>query len=248
MTFWRAIGLFLAAVPATLAGFFLCLGRPFHRRNNRTCARLYAWGGLKVLNTRVRLEGWQNLPRNEPCVLAANHQSNLDLYFYGQVTPENAVVVGKQSLAWVPFFGQIFWLGGNVFIRRKHRARAMSAMAAASRAIAEKGQSVWIMPEGTRSRGRGLLPFRKGAFHTAVATGAPITLICVSDYLKTLSEADGGPSTVTVRVLPPIRTEHLGNEDVPRLMARCRALMIETLTELNGQSPVPEERIDEQAA
>jgi len=248
MTFWRATGLFLAAIPATLAGFLLCLFRPFHRRNNKACARLYARGGLRVLNTRVRLEGWQNLPRNEPCVLAANHQSNLDLYFYGQVTPENAVVVGKQSLAWVPFFGQIFWLGGNVFIRRRHRARAMSAMAAASRAIAEKGQSVWIMPEGTRSRGRGLLPFKKGAFHTAVATGAPITLICVSDYINALRRADGGPCTVTVRVLPPIRTEHLRNEDVPELMTRCRALMIETLTELNGESPVPHEQRDEEAA
>ena len=248
MTFWRAIGLFLAAIPATLAGFVLCLFRPFHRRNNRDCARMYAQTGLRVLNARVKVEGWHNLPRHEPCVLAANHQSNLDLYFYGQVIPENAVVVGKQSLAWVPFFGQIFWLGGNVFIRRQHRQKAMSAMAAASRAIVEKRQSLWIMPEGTRSQGRGLLPFRKGAFHTAVATGAPITLVCFSDYLKALRQADGGPCTVTVRVLPPIRTEHLGIGDVPQLMARCRALMIEALTEINGESPVPGEGQGEEAA
>lgn len=247
MSWLQRIGLFLAAIPATLAGFVLCVARPFHRANNRACARMYAWGGLRVLNTRVRLEGWQHLPAHEPRVLVSNHQSNLDLYFIGQVTPENAVVVGKQSLGWVPFFGQIFWLGGNVLIKRRHRQRAMAAMTAANRAIAVNGQSVWIMPEGTRSRGRGLLPFRKGAFHTAVATGAPITLVCVSDYLKTLKDGKG-PHTVTIRVLPPVETEHLGSADVSWLMAHCRSLMIEHLTELNGESPVREEAEAQEAA
>ncbi|PAU79623.1 1-acyl-sn-glycerol-3-phosphate acyltransferase [Halovibrio salipaludis] len=247
MRWLQRIGLFITAIPATLAGFLLCVARPFHRGNNRICARMYAWGGLRVLNARVRLEGWQHLPTNEPRVLIANHQSNLDLYVVGSMTPDNAVVVGKQSLGWIPLFGQIFWLGGNVLIRRRNRARAMTAMTAANLAIAARGQSVWIMPEGTRSRGRGLLPFRKGAFHTAIATGAPITMVCISDYLKTLASGKG-PHTITVRVLPPVETEHLGSADVPWLMEHCRSLMVRNLTELNGESPAPEEVHPRQAA
>ncbi|TDT37092.1 1-acyl-sn-glycerol-3-phosphate acyltransferase [Halospina denitrificans] len=248
MNWAQKIGLFIAAVPATFAGFILCVARPFHRGNNKACARMYAWGGLRVLNTRVRLEGWQHMPAERPHVMVANHQSNLDLYFYGQITPENAVVVGKKSLGWIPFFGQIFWLGGNVLIQRRHRQKAMTAMNAANQAIACRGQSVWILPEGTRSRGRGLLPFRKGAFQTAVMTGAPITLICFSDYLKAYEQSPHGPHTVTVRVLPPIPTEHLGIKDVPDLMARCRALMIQHLTDLNGESPVTDEGHEQQVA
>ena len=244
----QKIGLFIAAIPATIAGFLLCVARPFHRGNNKLCARMYAWGGLRVLNTRVRLEGWQHLPAERPHVLVANHQSNLDLYFYGSITPENAVVVGKKSLGWIPFFGQMFWLGGNVLIQREHRQKAMSAMTAANQAIACKGQSVWILPEGTRSRGRGLLPFRKGAFQTAITTGAPISLICFSDYLTTYQQGARGPHTVTARVLPPITTEHLGPGDEPELMARCRALMIQHLTELNGVSPVSHDEAGQQAA
>ncbi len=237
MSWLQRIGLFLAAIPATLAGFILCVLRPFHRRNNKLCARLYARGGLRVLNMRVRVEGWQHLPRDDAHVIIANHQSNLDLYVYGQVTPENAVVVGKQSLGWVPLFGQIFWLGGNVLIRRSSRRHAMSAMEAAKGALSHQKKSVWIMPEGTRSRGRGLLPFKKGAFHTAVAAGKPITVLCVSDYLRALNERRPGERvTATVRVLPPISTENLSVEDVPALMTRCRTLMEEHLESLNGNA------------
>lgn len=237
MSWLQRFALFLVAIPPTLAGFILCLLRPFHRGNNKACARMYARGGLSVLNMRVRVEGWQHLPKDEPRVLVANHQSNLDLYVIGQVTPSNAVVVGKKSLGWVPLFGQIFWLGGNVLIRRNSRHHAMSAMDAAKNALVEERKSVWIMPEGTRSRGRGLLPFKKGAFHTAVASGKPITVICVSDYLKALRERRPGERiTTTVRVLPPISTENLSVEDVPELMARCRTLMEEHLESLNGRA------------
>lgn len=107
-------------------------------------------------------------------------------------------------------------------------------------------KTLCLPPE--RWRGRGLLPFRKGAFQTAVMTGAPITLICFSDYLKAYEQSPHGPHTVTVRVLPPIPTEHLGIKDVPDLMARCRALMIQHLTDLNGESPVTDEGHEQQVA
>ncbi len=38
----------------------------------------------------------------------------------------------------------------------------------------------WNIPEGTRSRGRGLLRFKTGAFHAAIAAGVPIIPVCVS--------------------------------------------------------------------
>lgn len=51
--------------------------------------------------------------------------------------------------------------------------------------IRERQISIWMFPEGTRSRGRGLLPFKTGAFHTAIAAGVPIVpIVCSSLHNK----------------------------------------------------------------
>ena len=53
-------------------------------------------------------------------------------------------------------------------------------MAELARRIQEDNVSVWMFPEGTRSRGRGLLPFKTGAFHAAIAAGVPVVPVVCS--------------------------------------------------------------------
>ncbi|TVP57129.1 MAG: 1-acyl-sn-glycerol-3-phosphate acyltransferase [Halomonadaceae bacterium] len=236
----RAVLLAVSFICASLISLPLCLARPFHRDNNRLCSRLYAAFGLPCLGLKVRLEGKEHLPVTEPRVIIANHQSNLDLFVMGRIVPSNAVVVGKQSLSLVPLFGQLFWLGGNVLIRRSNRRQAMAAMKASQHALLKRRRSVWIFPEGTRSRGNGLLPFKKGAFHTAIAAAVPITMICVSDYGRSLASRGQQPPQAHVRVLPPVATAHLKPSDAMALMAQCQAAMAAELADLNGQPAINE--------
>ncbi len=49
--------------------------------------------------------------------------------------------------------------------------------------LQHKDTSIWVFPEGTRNLGKGLLPFKKGAFHMAIAAGVPIVQVCVSNYV-----------------------------------------------------------------
>lgn len=232
----RAVLLAVSFIAASLLSLPLCLARPFHRDNNRLTARLYAAFGLRCLGLQVHLQGSQHLPVTEPRVIIANHQSNLDLFVMGRVVPSNAVVVGKQSLGLVPLFGQLFWLGGNVLIRRGNRRQAMAAMKASQHALNGLRRSVWIFPEGTRSRGKGLLPFKKGAFYTAIAAKVPITMICVSDYGRSLANRRQHPPQVHVQVLPPVPTAHLTPADAPALRAQCQAAMAAELARLNGEA------------
>jgi len=216
-----------------LAGFMVCLLRPFNPDNNRVNARLIAWGSRRLAGMRVDVEGLEHLRADHPRVIIANHQHNEDLFILGGLLPRRTVTVGKSSLRWLPFFGQMFWLGGNVLINRGKGRQAISALKATSEAMQRDGKSVWIFPEGTRSRGRGLQPFKKGAFHAAVAAGVPITMICVSEY--------GAGSTpagrVRVRVLPEIATQGLAEDQVPGLMAACREAMRATIADLSHRLP-----------
>ncbi len=90
------------------------------------------------------------------------------------------VTVSKGALL-NAFFGQLYWLTGNYLIDRNNRTKAHGTIAEVVNHFKNVRISIWMFPEGTRSRGRGLLPFKNiGAFHAAIAAGVPIIPVCVS--------------------------------------------------------------------
>ncbi|XKH02052.1 1-acylglycerol-3-phosphate O-acyltransferase [Marinobacter nauticus] len=205
------------------------LARPFNPDNNRLLGLVVARTGRFFLGMKRPLEGGDNIPRDRPTVVIANHQQNDDLFIMADLLPPRTVTVGKVSLVWTPFFGQVFWLGGNIILNRGDQQKAVAAMRATTDAIRRENKSIWVFPEGTRSRGRGLGKFKKGAFHTAIAAGAPITMVCAAPYKGESRGLMGRRKAVPVRVLPPIETEGMSSSDVPELMARCREQMAEAI-------------------
>ncbi|PAV27129.1 1-acyl-sn-glycerol-3-phosphate acyltransferase [Tamilnaduibacter salinus] len=222
----------------SLIGFCLCLVRPFNPDNNRINARMLASGGQRLLNMQVDVEGREYLADDTPRIVIANHQHNEDLFVMGNLLPPRTVTVGKSSLRWLPFFGQMFWLGGNVLVNRRKGSKAVAVINATAEAMRRDGKSVWIFPEGTRSHGKGLRAFRKGAFHAAVAAGVPITMVCVSEYQGATGHGRGEPP-VRVRVLPPVDTAGMTADDVPSLLDACHARMKQTIDDLTHRLPSP---------
>lgn len=216
-----------------LFALVLYVARPFNPDNNRLLARTIARVGRSLLGMERPLEGADNMPQDRPTVVIANHQHNDDLFVMGDLLPPRTVTVGKSSLIWIPFFGQVFWLGGNVILNRGRSHKAVAVMQATSEAISRDRKSLWVFPEGTRSRGRGLQSFKKGAFHAAIASGAPITMVCASQYYDRTLGGAGRREPVAIRVLPPIETAGLTVADIPQLMAQCHQQMDAAITALD---------------
>lgn len=212
-----------------LIGF---IARPFNPDNNRLLAIVVARTGRALLGMKRPVEGRENVPKDRPVVVIANHQHNDDLFVVGDLMPPRTVTVGKSSLVWTPFFGQVFWLGGNIILNRARSHKAVAAMRATSEAIARDRKSLWVFPEGTRSRGRSLQPFKKGAFHAAVSSGAPIVMICACQYQDKTIDWSGRREPVAVKILPPVETAGMTTADIPELMARCHQQMSETIASL----------------
>ena len=215
-----------------LFALVLYVARPFNPDNNRLLARTIARVGRLLLGMERPLEGAGNMPQDRPTVVIANHQHNDDLFVMGDLLPPRTVTVGKSSLIWIPFFGQVFWLGGNVILNRGRSHKAVAVMQATSEAISRDRKSLWVFPEGTRSRGRGLQSFKKGAFHAAIASGAPITMVCASQYYDRTLGWSGRREPVAIRVLPPVETAGLTVADIPQLMAQCRQQMEAAIADL----------------
>ncbi|OJS98958.1 lysophospholipid acyltransferase family protein [Marinobacter nauticus] len=215
-----------------LLALVLYLARPFNPDNNRLLGWIVARVGRCLLGMKRPLYGAENMPQDRPTVIIANHQQNDDLFLMGDLLPPRTVAVGKSSLVWVPFFGQIFWLGGNIILNRGRSRKAVAVMEATSEAINLQRKSIWVFPEGTRSRGRGLGSFKKGAFHTAIAAGAPITMVCAGEYHGKTRGWSGRREPVPMRILPPVETQGLTSADIPELIARCHQQMSEAIAGL----------------
>ena len=92
-----------------------------------------------------------------------------------------------------------------------------------------------MFPEGTRSRGRGLLPFKTGAFHAAVAAGVPIIPVVVSNTHGKIKLNRWNNGLVIVEMLPPVDTTQFETTSVRKLATHCRELMSAKLEELNAE-------------
>ena len=68
--------------------------------------------------------------------------------------------------------------------------------------IQEKQFSVWLFPEGTSPRGRGLLPFKTGAFYAAIKA-AIIRIVC-EPYRERFDLNRWGQIDVKIDILDPI--------------------------------------------
>lgn len=226
----RVVLLSLYFVVIAVVGIVICLCRPFNPDNSRICGNLFSAGSIKILGIRLQIEGTERLRSMQPGVVVSNHQSNLDLFVLGGVIPPHTVSIGKRSLKFIPLFGQIYWLSGNIMIDRSNRDKSVDAMDQVTDAIQNHGTSIWVFAEGTRNQGQGLLPFKKGAFYMAVKAQAPIYPVCASTYVGRLNYRRWRAGTVKIQVMEPIPTAGLGEEDVPHLLAGLQTSMAQQVT------------------
>jgi 1-acyl-sn-glycerol-3-phosphate acyltransferase len=230
----RILLLLVHFVAAGCVNLLLVLARPFNPDNSRWCGRIYSLPALWLMGLSQRLQVDSLKAQPNPFVVVANHQSNYDLFVLGSAVPRRTVAIGKKSLKFLPFFGQIFWLAGNVMIDRSNAERAKQAMVETTELMQKNDMSIWVFPEGTRNLGQPLLPFKKGAFQMAINAGVPIVPVCCSSYKNTMRLNAWRSGKVIVRSLAPIPTVGMTLDDMPALMERCREQMVECIAELDA--------------
>ena len=151
-----------------------------------------------------RIEG--TLPDRdlEPFVGISNHESLADILIIGTL-PMEMKWMSKASIFRIPFLGWMMRMAGDIPVNRGEvdsRANAYEK----TRAWIDRGASVMIFPEGTRSKTVEMLPFRNGAFRLAAQTKRPIQPIAVSGAREAIRKGSMlfGRADVVVRVLEPI--------------------------------------------
>ncbi|WAT01071.1 1-acylglycerol-3-phosphate O-acyltransferase [Rouxiella chamberiensis] len=231
---FRVIYVVVFSILVCIFGSIYCLFSPRNPKHVATFGHLF--GGLApIFGLKVEQRIPADAAQNGNCIYIANHQNNFDMVTVSNMVQPRTVTVGKKSLLWIPFFGPLYWLTGNLLIDRENRAKAHGTISQVVAQIKKKDVSIWMFPEGTRSRGRGLMPFKTGAFHAAIAAGVPIVPICVSNTNNKIKLNRWNNGLVIIEMLPPVDTTQYGKERLRELSEHCRQIMADKIAELDAE-------------
>ncbi|RNE69597.1 1-acylglycerol-3-phosphate O-acyltransferase [Vibrio cholerae] len=229
----RILAVAVFAVYMFVFGCGYCLFSPRNPKHVYTFGKQFA-AMSKVFGIKLEYRAPVDVDQRGQHIYIANHQNNWDLFTVSKAVTPKVVTVGKKSLAWMPLFGQLYWLTGNILIDRANKAKAKGTIDQVIDYMKQSEVSVWMFPEGTRSRGRGLLPFKAGAFHAAIGAGVPIIpIVCSSTDKLKFNRWNNGH--VIVEVLPPISTEGYSKENIRELSQLCHEQMKAKLAELDAE-------------
>jgi len=198
------------------------------------CDERLAWWSKELVaraEIELRVTGREHVEPGATFVVMSNHQSHYDIPVLYQTLPLRLRMVAKAELFKIPIWAQAMRAAGFVELDRSNRERAIESLDRAKGALAA-GTSIWIAPEGTRSRDGSLGPFKLGGFHLAVGAGARILPVTISGTRQTLpakgSHVTRG-ATVHVTVHAPIRPADFGSEANESLVDAVRARIASAL-------------------
>ena len=190
-------------------------------------ARLDWWSKRLLDQADVSLQssGVDHARGSTAFVVMSNHQSLYDIPALYQTLPFRLRMVAKAELFRIPIWAQAMRAAGFVELDRSARERAIESLERAKAALLQ-GTSIWIAPEGTRSRDGSLGAFKLGGFHLAAGAGARILPVTVAGT-RSILPAKGAHvvrgAVVRVTVHPPIDPADYGNEVNDSLVQSVRS-------------------------
>jgi 1-acyl-sn-glycerol-3-phosphate acyltransferase len=230
-----------AFIPIGLPAFllsFLGLKKPMAVVINKV-AQIWSIGVVFITGCRPVVEGRENIPKRGSVCFVSNHVGIFDIILALAYIGRPFGFIAKKELAYLPFFDMWIYILGGLFIDRKNIRNALKTINKGIQKIKD-GNGMLIFPEGTRSKGRGLLPFKSGAIKLATHSLAPIVPIAITGSYEVF-EKDYRVHAAPVRVVfrPQIITSEMSPDERRHgLMDQVR-LSIESGLGLSTTAPDP---------
>lgn len=199
-------------------------------------ARVFLW----IPPMGVEAEGTDLVDPEKRYVVVSNHLSQFDIPIMFRILPLHGRFLAKQELFRIPLFGTAMRRIGIIEINREARGSSRQAINDGVTLAAERGYSLIVFPEGTRSKDGTMQPFHKGAFRIAIDTGLPILPVVIegTDRVSKPGSKIIHPGRAQVRILPPIETADMTNKDNLRDLTRSiESDMTEAYGALSERAP-----------
>jgi 1-acyl-sn-glycerol-3-phosphate acyltransferase len=148
----------------------------------------------------LKIEGLENLPKNEAVIVAANHVTNFDVFPMQISLPRPIFYMAKSSLFKNPIVALAL---RNVGAFPVHRGGKDEWALDHARKVLDHAQTLGMFPEGTRSRGKGLGLAKTGTARLAIEKQVrviPMAIIGSDKFFREFPKRN----PVRVKLCPPL--------------------------------------------
>jgi 1-acyl-sn-glycerol-3-phosphate acyltransferase len=185
---------------------------------------------LLIALTRWRVEGKENVPRQGPLIVVANHLSNIDPPLLGASVPRRISFMAKQELFRSSFSEFIVRAYGAFPVKRGELDRDAFRQALET---LRKGQVLGMFPEGKRSFDRQLLPIQPGTSFIAARSGAPVLPVGISgsEQVKGISVILQRPR-ISVKIGRPFTLSYNKDKPIRNQLPQLSEMILERIAEL----------------
>ena len=205
----------------------------FDKEKYYTGKLIKMWARWVIWSTGIQYEidGLDNLNLDKQYIFMSNHESALDIVLGVAAIPSNLVFLAKKELFRVPVFGWAMEAAGMIKIDRENPEIARKSVSEAVEILMHSSFSTLIYPEGTRSNGEELLPFKKGGFILAIRTQLPVVPITILGAGNVLPKGTLAIKKSHIKMIidNPIPTLEMDINDKDQLLQDCRNIINQNL-------------------
>lgn len=179
---------------------------------------------LRIAGVKIEVSGLDNIP-DKACLYVGNHNSYFDILVTETVIPSGTGFVSKDSLQKIPGLSSWMNLIHCLFLNRTDVREGLKMILTGADYLKE-GYSMFIFPEGTRSRDGHIGEFKGGSLKMAQKAGAPIVPVAISGSSKIFEKNEGlrvTPGHVKVSFGTPFKFSDLTKEQKKTISDHTRA-------------------------
>jgi len=168
---------------------------------------------LVVTGNKVTVSGRENIPRKGGVCFVSNHDGFFDIVLLLAYCSRPIGMIAKKELGYIPILNLWIYMIGGFFIDRGNIRKAIRTINRGVKRI-KSGGGMIIFPEGSRSKGQGLLPFHPGSLKLATMAKAPIVPIALyGSYEVFEKNYRVKKTTLKITFCAPICTANLPPEE-----------------------------------
>ncbi len=191
---------------------------------------------LRLAGVEFEVNYAPGFDRRRTSFFVCNHIDIWDAFIIYSAIPQFVRGLEHESHFKVPAYGWMMRRFGNVPVPPEGDLGKYKQMMKLTRESLERGVSLIVFAEGSRTRDGSVLPFNAGVFRMAIQFGYPIVPMSIVGAYEFSKKGDWRlyPARITVHLHDTIETKGLTKNDVETLRQRVQAIVSAPVNEHYG--------------